>query len=616
MRVLVVDQDSTLLTAISRTLGEYFSIDAVTTKGDCLDLVRVNEFEVIVAGERLEDGSGLELLGSLARTHPDMLRIFAAERERLKLLKGRLGPFGLFRTLSYPIEPRQLLAALSAAAGIEEEFEESTEAEAPPPPPEPARRTAPAAAPSRPQASAAVSVSAPPRAQASAAASVSAPQRAQASVAASVSAPPRAQASVAASVSAPPRAQASVAASVSAPPRAQASAAVPASTPSRTQAPGAVSASSLSRAQASPTASEPSRTSSQRPRVGRPASGALQTAASRQVPRQPSPAALAAASKLDIVNRPKGFPPPGETTPGRSAFLVGAGVVLVLGGLALSFKIFNTKDEPVTLTTNVPATRSPHFPPEVVKLVADTEVAFQQDNFKTARTDVAALQQIAPDHPRLPFFEALLKRLETNTQSASKSGSGRFWRHTSASTAPGAAGTAAAGTTAATRADTQRRQPDMDRDAASAESASEPAARATVATFSGRTLEDSSLGTPTQPLATPSQAMAAPVPRRPGSAAPPSVTEDPRLVEHVDADYPPEAARKGIEGSVDVSFTISPQGKVTDVAVVSAMPSDIFNRAAIAAVRRWKYEPKTVNGVPVEAHQQLRLQFKLDPRGG
>src|ERR1700739_1336936 len=147
MRVLVVDQDSNLLTMISRALGEYFSIDAVTNKSDALDLLRVNEFEVIVASERLEDGSGLELLGQLARNRPDMLRIFAADREGLKLLKGRLGPFGLFRTLSYPIELRQLLAALSAAAGIEKEIpEEETEAEAPPP------RSPAAAAPTRPMA--------------------------------------------------------------------------------------------------------------------------------------------------------------------------------------------------------------------------------------------------------------------------------------------------------------------------------------------------------------------------------------------------------------------------------------------------------------------------------
>lgn len=552
MRVLVVDQDSTLLTAITQTLGEYFVIDAVTTKADCLDLVRLNDFEVIVAGERLEDGSGLELLGSLARSRPDMLRIFAAQRERLKLLKGRLGPFGLFRTLSYPIEPRQLLAALSAAAGIEEEVEEIEEVEAPPPAPAPVpapRRAAPAQTSQRaPAATAATAGFARTQGQVAAAA----PSRAQASVSTSPASSSRAS-----------RTQASVA--------------------------SAAPASARSPAQTSRGASSPG--------------GASPSASQRQAPRQPTPAALAAASKLDIVNRPKGFPLPSDTSPARSAFLVGAGVILVLGGLALSFKIFNTKDEPVTVATNAAALRAPHFPPEVVRLVADTEVAFQQDDFKTARTDVAALQQIAPDHPRLPFFESLLKRLEATTQ-GSKSGSGRLSRHTSPPTPP-----TPPRASGAPVSDTQRRQPDTARDTASA-------ATNTVATFSGRTLEDSNTGASIQTLATPSQAMATPVPRRPGSAAAPSETQEARLIQHVAADYPPEAARKGVEGSVDVSFTISPQGKVNDITVTSAVPSDIFNRAAIAAVRRWKYEPKTVNGVPVEAHQQLRLQFKLDPRGG
>ncbi len=319
--------------------------------------------------------------------------------------------------------------------------------------------------------------------------------------------------------------------------------------------------------------------------------------------------------------------------PARSAFLVGAGVILVLGGLALSFKIFNTKDEPVALASNASAARSPHFPPEVVKLVTDTEVAFQQDDFKTARTDVAALQQIAPDHPRLPFFESLLKRLEATPQ-GSKSGSGRmFLRHTSPPAASGGANASA----------TQRRQPDIVRDTASAAAvtpaastsptsttlAPNPSASAkdatpsstpirtaatTSTTFSGRTLEESGTDTSAQPVATPSQAMATPVPRRPGSAASAADTQEPHLIQHIAADYPIEAARKGIEGSVEVRFTISSQGKVSDVTVVSAVPSDIFNRAATAAVRRWKYEPKLVNGVPVEAHQQLRLQFKLDPK--
>jgi DNA-binding NarL/FixJ family response regulator len=472
MRVLVVDQDSALLTAITRTLGEYFSIDAVTTKADCLDLVRLNEFEVIVAGERLEDGSGLELLGSLARSRPDMLRIFAAERERLKLLKGRLGPFGLFRTLSYPIEPRQLLAALSAAAGIEEEVEETTEAQesAPPPAPEPAapepaaRRAAPASGASRVRPQGAAAVATPSRAQPQTFAFAPAPSRAQTSASATSTNAPRAR---------------------------------------------------VSAAQA------PSPTPGQKSRGGRPTAGASASAAaaSRQPARQPTPAALAAASKLDIVTRPKGFPPASEASPARSAFVVGAGVILVLGGLALSFKIFNTKDDPVKIATNAAAMRGPHFPPEVLKLVADTEVAFQQDDFKTARTDVAALQQIAPDHPRLPFFESLLKRLEATTQGSKK----MFSRHTSAPTA--SSGPRAS--SAQQSVDTQRRQPDTVRDAASATPSSPSASTAqraanTGITFSGRTIEETSVTTPSQPSA---QATVPPVPRRPGSATTPSDTQ-------------------------------------------------------------------------------------------
>ena len=558
MRVLVVDQDSTLLTAITRTLGEYFTIDAVTNKADCLDLVRLNEFDVIVAGERLEDGSGLELLGQLGRTRPDMLRIFAAERERLKLLKGRLGPFGLFRTLTYPIQPRQLLAALSAAAGTEEYAEEAseTEAEAPPAPTQAAQaQMAPAAEPAtrRP---------APPTKAASSGNAVSE------------------------SLGSPEH----VTAVASAHSRMPETLTVVASAPARTPEPVTVVASSAARAP-----SPARQTSSPQTR------GAGVSGQPRQVPRQPSSAALAAASKLDIVTRPKGYPLPSETSPARSAFLVGAGVILVLGGLALSFKIFNTKDEPVAPATNVSATRSPHFPPEVVRLVADTEVAFQQDNFKTARTDVAALQQIAPDHPRLPFFESLIKRLDAaNRDPSAKGASAR-----TASRHPSAQG----GSDAAI----PRRQPDNNRDTASTSGA---VATPVSATFAGRTLEDSSPGTAaTQPEATPSQAMASPVPRRPGSAAPPPDTQEARLVQHIAAEYPHDAARKGIEGSVDVSFTVTSQGKVTDVLVLDAEPSEIFNRSAVAAVRRWKYDPKTINGVPVESHQQLRLQFKLDSRG-
>jgi protein TonB len=63
---------------------------------------------------------------------------------------------------------------------------------------------------------------------------------------------------------------------------------------------------------------------------------------------------------------------------------------------------------------------------------------------------------------------------------------------------------------------------------------------------------------------------------------------------------------------VDVAITVSKDGSVSDATVVHSDPPDVFNQSAITAVLRWKYEPKTVDGVPVEAHVQLRLQFKMD----
>jgi len=94
------------------------------------------------------------------------------------------------------------------------------------------------------------------------------------------------------------------------------------------------------------------------------------------------------------------------------------------------------------------------------------------------------------------------------------------------------------------------------------------------------------------------------------SGAPPAVTSEARLTHRVDAEYPDSALRKGVEGYVEVSFTITAQGTVTNVAVVSADPVDVFDRAAIEAVRHYRYDPRTVNGQPVESQTHVRLRFK------
>lgn len=77
--------------------------------------------------------------------------------------------------------------------------------------------------------------------------------------------------------------------------------------------------------------------------------------------------------------------------------------------------------------------------------------------------------------------------------------------------------------------------------------------------------------------------------------------------------YPLRAAERGVEGWVEVEFTISATGSVKDAAVTAYHPSTIFNRAALKAIRKWKYNPKIEDGVAVERPGvRKRLSFELD----
>lgn len=74
--------------------------------------------------------------------------------------------------------------------------------------------------------------------------------------------------------------------------------------------------------------------------------------------------------------------------------------------------------------------------------------------------------------------------------------------------------------------------------------------------------------------------------------------------------YPLRAEQRGIEGWVEVEFTISTAGTVKDPVVVAYQPSTIFNKSALRAIRRWKYNPRIEDGRPVERPGVIvRLNF-------
>lgn len=81
----------------------------------------------------------------------------------------------------------------------------------------------------------------------------------------------------------------------------------------------------------------------------------------------------------------------------------------------------------------------------------------------------------------------------------------------------------------------------------------------------------------------------------------------------IDPDYPMRARQRGIEGWVVIEFMISKAGTIKNPKVLSAHPGTIFNRSALNAVRKWKYNPKIKNGQAVERPGvRVRLDFEMD----
>ena len=81
------------------------------------------------------------------------------------------------------------------------------------------------------------------------------------------------------------------------------------------------------------------------------------------------------------------------------------------------------------------------------------------------------------------------------------------------------------------------------------------------------------------------------------------------LIHDATPQYPSEAGRSRIEGTVVLMAVIGTDGSVKDVHVESGLP--IFAQAAIDAVKQWRYKPYLIDGEPVEVDSRITINFTL-----
>ena len=89
----------------------------------------------------------------------------------------------------------------------------------------------------------------------------------------------------------------------------------------------------------------------------------------------------------------------------------------------------------------------------------------------------------------------------------------------------------------------------------------------------------------------------------------PAQVAEANLIHDVTPQYPPEAGRERIEGTVVLMAAITKDGTVRDVQVESGLP--LLAQAAIDAVKQWRYKPYLLNGEPVEVGCHITINFTL-----
>jgi protein TonB len=655
MRVLLVDHDPAVLSAAARSLQGLIDCAQVTSKGDCLARLREGGYDIVVACERLADGSGLDLLATLGLSEPDVLRIFAADGERLKKLGGHLAPFKLFDTIGYPLDSMQLRSAMALAIAergdlMSGEFENIVLGSDAPAGAEPAAEaieafpqivlltrdgaaleSAHAALADRPYRVIAARDADEARADLVARRPVLAlvdvgtlgmdpvnwfAEAHRASPATHLIAlgrrndgqvlEPLVADGIVDRFVAKPVTHAGMRLVLDSALRLQSlDPARPAGTVAtdRTAAPPSSSAFGDDDSLAGPvvrTSGAPLRTVDWQPAdpVVRKASNPGSARADHHPGRLPLPAMLAMAGAL---------------------------------AFGAAWFYFSRHGDPaaVPAATAAQATAAQATSPAAAastgdQIVARIEDALTRGDLAAAQASLDELLRVEPQHNRRTLLATLVaraKEAQRLAKSPPATGDSLPAAMATTSIAPGATLPApepppvpheVERAPPVPPAATVPAAPAPDEPTTIEPATSRPAAsptdlrpsKLTAVSFAGRTIEDG-------PAPATAASSAAPT-ARPEPDRPQPVVMEMKLLRSAAPEYPEDARRKRLEGSVDLAFVVGADGKVKDVEVASSTAPGVFDAQAIAAVKHWRYDPRREDGVPVDHPAKVRLQFRLD----
>ena len=96
-----------------------------------------------------------------------------------------------------------------------------------------------------------------------------------------------------------------------------------------------------------------------------------------------------------------------------------------------------------------------------------------------------------------------------------------------------------------------------------------------------------------------------------GTAKPLVAEQSLTRINKLEINYPYRAMQAGVEGWVELGFTVKADGNVTNVKIVNSAPAATFDQAASKAVSKLRYQPVIQDGKAVAVDTQVRVVFRI-----
>jgi DNA-binding NtrC family response regulator len=113
--LLLVDDEPEILFSLKGLLRREFELYTAESGREALEILQQHPIQVIMTDQRMPEMTGVELMGQVKTEYPDAIRIIFTGYADIKAVVDAINNGGLFRYITKPWDPDELLDVLHAA---------------------------------------------------------------------------------------------------------------------------------------------------------------------------------------------------------------------------------------------------------------------------------------------------------------------------------------------------------------------------------------------------------------------------------------------------------------------------------------------------------------------